>query len=477
MTHLQILLTVVAYVVMLYVVAWHSGRKATGEFFYTGGRDFGWWIVALGMIGAPMSGVSFVSVPGSVAFDSFSYLQMVLGFTVGQIVIALWLVPLFYRSGVTSLYEWLDMRYGVVAHRSGAMIFFVAKLMLTALKLLVVVEVLQVLLFDILGLPFWLNVAVTVALVWGFTIKAGVRSVVWTDVLQSALLISSVVGTILFIYNDMEWSILSLFEQLKNSSEAQIFFDYEPQKSRSFWQMFIGGVFILVAMTGLDQDMMQRNLSCRSCRASQLNILLTALCQAVVIALLLVMGWMLYTFASFRGLAISMGDAMFGEVVMSGAMPTAVGVLFILALMSSTYSTAGSALTSLTTSTIYDLVSPQKRQHKALRSIVHTSIALLIALIVLLLHWLSNQSLINLVYQIVSYLYGPILGLFLFGELSNRLPRAKLLPIVVTVAPVACYILKMSALELWGYNIGYELILYNALICVTGLYIISKPKC
>lgn len=168
---------------------------------------------------------------------------------------------------------------------------------------------------------------------------------------------------------------------------------------------------------------------------------------------------------------------MFGEVVMSGAMPTAVGVLFILALMSSTYSTAGSALTSLTTSTIYDLVSPQKRQHKALRSIVHTSIALLIALIVLLLHWLSNQSLINLVYQIVSYLYGPILGLFLFGELSNRLPRAKLLPIVVTVAPVACYILKMSALELWGYNIGYELILYNALICVTGLYIISKPKC
>ncbi len=480
MTHLQILTTVALYVAMLYVVAWRAATGATVRSFFTGGRQMQWGIVALGMIGAPMSGVSFVSVPGSVATDCFSYMQMVVGFTVGQIIIALWLVPMFYRSGVTSLYEWLDSRFGVTTHRSGAAIFLGTKLLLTAIKLFVVVWILQGLVFDDMGIPLWLNALITVTAVWGFTLRSGVRSVVWSDVLQTLLLIGSVVCTILVIFNRMDWNISTFFSDIKSSPMSQIVFDFGKESSRSFWQMFFGGVFVLTAMTGLDQDMMQRNLSCRNIRSSQLNILLTAIAQAVVILLLLTMGWMLYAYGSRFGLELPAdGDSVFATIALSPSMPKIVGVMFILALMSSTYSTAGSALTALTTSAIYDFSRQAKESatpSKRLRYTIHTALAIGVWVGVMLLSRVGNQSLINVVYQVVSYLYGPILGLFLFGSLSELKIREKWLFTVIIFAPIASFMLKSVAID-WGYNIGYELIIYNALITIAGLLIISKPKC
>ncbi len=481
MTSTLTLVTLLAYVLMLYGVAWFSARRADNQTFFTGGRRIPWLWVAIGMIGAPMSGVSFVSVPGSVAADGFTYLQMVLGFTVGQVVIAYGLVPLFYRLGVTSLYEYLDTRFGTQSHRIGAMLFLLSKSLLTALKLLVVCVILQNLLFEQLGVPFWGNVALMLLWIWGYTRRGGVKSVVWTDLLQTLFLIGSVVLTIVAIAKALDTPISTLFGDAFRDPRYPVFCWGDPSSSRTFGKMFVGGIFVLIAMTGLDQDMMQRNLSCPSARDSQRNILLTALCQAVVITLLLWLGSLLYRYAAAVQLpASATGDTLFATVAMQGGLPRWVGVLFLLGLLSSSCSTAGSALTALTTSTLFDLLPTQKRaeetQTTRLRHRVHTLLTLLIGLLVLLFHWLNNESVINLLYRVVSYTYGPILGLFAFGLLTRRSIREQGVWGVVLMAPILSALLQGVLLHTANYAIGFELILYNALFTMGGLWILSKRQ-
>lgn len=428
-----------------------------------------------------MSGVSFVSVPGSVATDGFTYLQMVLGFTVGQLVIAYGLVPLFYRQGVTSLYEYLDTRFGGRTHHTGALLFLLSKTTLTALKLLIVCEILQGLLFAPLGIPFGVNVVLVLALIWGFTRRGGVKSVVWTDSVQTLFLVGSVVGTIIAIANALDSPICTLFEEAFRGPRGEIFVWDDPQSPRAFGKMFWGGVFILIAMTGLDQDMMQRNLSCPSARDSQRNILLTALCQALVITLLLLLGDLLYRYAAAIHLPESAtGDALFAAVALEGGLSPWVGVLFLLALMSSSCSTAGSALTALTTSALCDLSRNPNRQPEAeitrRRHRIHTGLTLLIALLVLLFHYWNNESVINLLYRVVSYTYGPILGLFAFGILTRWSIRERMVPWVCLAAPLLSAALQTLLLRTTGYAIGFELILYNALFTMAGLGCLIRNK-
>lgn len=477
MTPHAILLTALLYAALLFGVAERSARRGDNRTFFTGGRRMAWWVVALGMIGAPMSGVSFVSVPGSVAEDSFAYLQMVAGFTVGQLVIAFLLVPLFYRLQLTSLYEYLEVRFGREAHRTGALLFIISKLLLTALKLLVVCRVMQFLAGTPLGIPFGVNVALTIGIVWGFTRRGGVGSVVWTDLLQTGCLVGAVVASIWAIMNHFGWSFSTVFEVVKNAPESKIFFfGVDPLSTQSFGKMFWGGLFILVAMTGLDQDMMQRNLSCPTARDSQRNILLTALAQAGVIALLLILGLLLYRYAEAVGIE-AVGDDLFGAVAICGGLPAIVGVLFVLGLLSSTWSTAGSALTALTTSAIFDLLPPATRSEEELtllRRRIHALLAVVIGGLVLLFAYGSSESLIHLLYRIVSLSYGPILGLFAFGLATRRTLRKRGIAGVCIAAPLTACLIQQLCLKYGGYAIGYELILYNALLTFTGLLLISK---
>lgn len=479
MTPLAVLLTVALYVALLFAVAWRAGRRADNAAFFTGGRRIRWYWVALGMIGAPMSGVTFVSVPGSVASDGFTYLQMVIGFTVGQLVIAGLLVPAFYRSKVVSLYEYLDGRFGITTHRTGAAFFLLSKTVLSALKLYVVCIVLQQLVCTPLGIPFIANVLLTVLFVWGYTRRGGVRSVVWTDVLQTLCLVAAVTAALVAIPRAMGSSFGDLCEAVFKSPYARCFVFDDPLSARSFGKMVVAGIFVLIAMTGLDQDMMQRNLSCPSARDSQRNILLTALCQAAVILLLLILGAMLYLYADCAGVELpARSDGTFAAVAVSGGLPRIVGILFVLGLVSSTYSTAGSALTALTTSTIYDLLhGTQGRGETELRRLrhrVHALLAAAFAVLILLFEYWASDSVINLVYRVIGFTYGPILGLFAFGMLTRLRIRERWVPLVCLAAPPASALLQEIVLHTTGYCIGFELIVYNALFTVAGLLILVQ---
>ncbi len=476
-----ILMTVVCYLLLLYGVAVLSSRRADNHTFFTGNRRMVWWVVALGMIGAPMSGVSFVSVPGSVATEGFTYFQMVLGFTVGQIIVALWLVPLFYREGVTSLYEWLARRFGAAAHRTGATLFLSSKLLLSALKLYVVSLMLQQLVFSAWGIPFWVNALLNVVLVCGYTLRGGVRSVVWTDILQTILLVAAVGVTCGVLLSQLLPEVPGLWSEIGATLVERTFVFHDPYSPFAFGKMVVGGIFILVAMTGLDQEMMQRNLSCPTPRDAQRNILLTALAQIIVIALLLLLGELLVRYLAVNELPLpAQNDALFAEVATGGTLPLGVGILFVLGLVSSTYATAGSALTALTTSVIYDLFpSISRRSSEKLtqsRHRIHLLLALVIGLLLLLYHHWVGESLIHLLFRIISLTYGPILGLFLYGTLSRRTLRSHWVAVVCVMAPLCSLLLQTFTQTVWGYFIGHELILYNALITVVGLQIISKKQ-
>ena len=423
--------------------------------------------------------MTFISVPGSVAVDSFSYMQMVAGFTVGQFVVAFVLIPLFYRLRVVSLYEYLDDRFGVASHRTGAWFFFISKILGAALRVYVVCAVLQLLVFDRYGLPFWFNALITMAFVWLYTQQGGVKSLIWTDSLKTFCLVASLVLSIVFIMRGLDFSFSDTVREVSSSPMSRIFFFDDPASDRYFWKMFAAGIVLLVCMTGLDQDLMQRNMSCATPRDSQKNIVLTAVSQIVVIFLFLVLGVLLYLYMEHRGLAMpEKTDQVFSLVAVGGGLPLVVGVLFVIGLISSTYSAAGSALTALTTSFTVDILEGTKRYGEArltrIRRGVHVAMALGMALVILAFGYLADDSVINLVYKVASYTYGPILGMFVFGMFTRLRVRDRWMPLVAVAAPVLSGFLQWWALEAWDYRIGFELLIYNALFTVIGMLLLVK---
>ena len=479
MTPAAVLATVLGYIAVLFAVAWISGRRADNAGFFTGNRRTPWYMAAFAMIGAAISGVTFISVPGSVAVDSFSYMQMVAGFTVGQFVVAFVLIPLFYRLRVVSLYEYLDDRFGVASHRTGAWFFFISKILGAALRVYVVCAVLQLLVFDRYGLPFWFNALITMAFVWLYTQQGGVKSLIWTDSLKTFCLVASLVLSIVFIMRGLDFSFSDTVREVSSSPMTRIFFFDDPASDRYFWKMFAAGIVLLVCMTGLDQDLMQRNMSCATPRDSQKNIVLTAVSQIVVIFLFLVLGVLLYLYMEHRGLAMpEKTDQVFSLVAVGGGLPLVVGVLFVIGLISSTYSAAGSALTALTTSFTVDILEGTKRYGEArltrIRRGVHVAMALGMALVILAFGYLADDSVINLVYKVASYTYGPILGMFVFGMFTRLRVRDRWMPLVAVAAPVLSGFLQWWALEAWGYRIGFELLIYNALFTVIGMLLLVK---
>lgn len=475
-----IIATILGYIAVLFTVAYISGRRANNEGFFVGNRSSSWWMVMLAMVGAAMSGVTFVSVPGMVAASGFSYFQMALGFMTGYFVIAFVLIPLFYKRNLVSIYGYLEERFGTGAYKTGAWFFFISKLLGASVRLFLICVVLQLLLFEPYGLPFWVNAAVTVLLVLLYTFQGGVKSLIWTDTLKTICLVLSIVLSIWFVLDRLDMPLSEMIATVKGSDSSRIFFFDDVNDKRYFFKQFLAGVFSVIAMTGLDQDMMQRSLACKNYRDSQKNLVVSALLQTAIIFVLLVLGVILYTFAAKMNIALPQGsDNMFPTVATQPTMPVIVGILFILGLVSSTYSAAGSALTALTTSFTIDVLGGAKRYDDSkltvVRKRVHICMAVAMFAVICALFVVGSSNVIDAVYTLASYTYGPILGLFAFGILTKWRVRGKYVGVVAIVAPILCFILQQNS-EAWfnGYKFSYELLIVNALITFVGLMLLIK---
>ncbi len=477
MSSATIIATIAGYIILLFVVARYAARRVNDSNFFTAGRSTHRAVAAIAMVGAAMSGVTYISVPGSVMADSFSYLQTTLGFFVGYMIIAFVLVPLYFRLGVVSLYEYLDHRFGVTTHRTGAWLFFISKLLSASLRAFVVCVVLQALLFERYDIPFVVNAAIMMSLVWLYTRRGGVRSVVWIEMLKTIIMVSSIVLCILFIMRALGYNLGDAARAIGDSEMSKVFFFDDPMDRRYFWKQFLAGIFLVVAMTGMDQDMMQTVLSCRSKRDAQRGLISSIMVQVVVIVLFLVLGALLYIYVAGRE-GVPEGDALFGYVATGGGLPAIVGVLFLLGLVASTYSSAGSALTALTTSMTLDILDGRKKGDEGLGKLrrgTHTAIAVTMALIIVAFNAWSSAGVITLIFTMASYTYGPLLGMFLFGLLTRRTINERAVPIIAILSPLICYVVSThSAAWFGGYTFSYEIIILNAALTMMGLYIFSK---
>ena len=482
MTPLSVIITIAAYFVILFTVSYIAGRKADNAGFFVGNRKSSWYVVAFAMVGSAISGVTYVSVPGMVAASNFGYLQMVLGFIAGQLIIAYLLVPLFYKMNLVSIYEYLENRFGMSSYRTGAWFFFISKMLGAAVRLFLVCLTLQLLVFEPFGLPFLLNVAITVALVWLYTFQGGVKSLIWTDSLKTFCLVVSVVLCIWYIASDLNLSFTGMVSTIADSDMSRIFFFDDVNSKQYFFKQFLAGAFTMIAMTGLDQDMMQRNLSCKNFRDSQKNIVTSGILQLFVILLFLMLGVLLYTFTERNGLQVPQkSDELFPMIATQGYFPVIVGILFVLGLISAAYSAAGSALTSLTTSFTVDILGSTKKHDETrtarIRKRVHVGMAVTMGVVILIFNVLNNTSVIDAVYVLASYTYGPILGMFAFGIFTKRPVRDRWVPLVALLSPVLCFVLDSHS-ETWfnGYSFSYELLIFNALFTFAGLCLLIRKK-
>lgn len=476
-----VILTIAAYFLLLMLVGRLSSRGADNSTFFTGGRTAPWPVVAFAMVGAMISGVTFISVPGMVVGKGYAYLQMVLGFIVGYVVIAFVLVPIFYRRNLISIYGYLEERFGRGTYRTGAWFFFASKMLGAAVRFFVVCAVLQLLVFEPLHIPFIFNVAVTIALIWLYTVNGGVKTLIWTDTLKSFCLIASVVLCIYFVARNLGLGFGGMVDAIGSHYSSRMFFFDDPMAGTYFWKQFLAGVFMAIATNGLDQDMMQRNLACRDSRQSQKNMIVSGVTQFFVIALFLLLGTLLVIFLERNGIAIpEKTDDIFGMVATHSAMPAVVGILFVLGLVSAAYSAAGSALTSLTTSFTVDILGAHRTktdEHLTrTRKRVHIGMSVLMGIVIVVFYYLSNQDAISAVYTLASYTYGPILGLFVFGLALGRPVRDRLVPAVCIAAPALSWFTQWALARWCGYETSFELLLINAAYTFIGLFLLSIGK-
>ena len=477
MDPLTILLVIACYFALLFFISYLAGRKADNAGFFSGNRSSNWLLVAMSTIGAAISGVTFVSVPGMVATSGWAYMQMVLGFTVGQFLIAYVLIPLYYKLNLTSIYQYLQQRFGMSTYKSGAWLFFVSKMLGASVRLFVVSEVLQLLVFDKLAVPvpFWVNAIITVLIVYLCTFKGGVKSLIWTDLLKTCCLILSVALCIYFVLragvNIEGWGA---------SDMTRTFFFDNPKEGTYFWKQFLAGVFLVIATTGLDQDLMQRTLSCKNPRESQKNLIVGALMQIVVIGLFLFLGFLLYSYANQMGIsevANLKGDDVFPFLATGNYFPVIVGILFIIGFIAAAYSAAGGALTALTTSFTVDILNKEKADNLTkIRTWVHVGMAILMAVCIYVIHLLNDDSVIQTVYKVASYTYGPLLGMFCFGIFTKKQVRDRWIPIAVIAAPVITWIIDVNSAEWFnGYVFSHERLILNALLTIVGMLLLIKP--
>jgi Na+/proline symporter len=484
MSPVILLLFLVIYFSVLIVISRFTSKGASdNSSFFIANRNSKWYFVAFGMIGTALSGVTFISVPGAVEKSAFGYFQFVLGNAVGFVLIATVLLPLYYRMNLVSIYTYLENRLGYWSYKSGAMIFLVSRTIGSAFRLYLVAIVLQKFIFDAWNVPFWVTIVICLVLIWSYTHKGGLKTIIITDTLQTVFLLSSVVLSIYFISRGLNLNLAETFETVKTSSYSKIFFwdDFGSNKNH-FIKQFLGGIFITIAMTGLDQDLMQKNLSCKNIGEAQKNMLTFTGIFVVINLFFLSVGALLYQYAQAKGIDVaSLGtaDHLFPEIALNylGLVPA---VVFMLGLTAATFATTDSALTALTTSFCVDFLGFDKKEdandEKLIkqRHYVHILFSFLIFLVVLVFKLINNDSVVNAIFKAAGYTYGPLLGLFAFGMMSKRRVKDKFVPFICILSPLLSFVIDANSLSWFNYSIGFELIIINALITSLCLLLISK---
>jgi SSS family transporter len=476
-----VLLVISAYFLLLFLISWFTSRKVTADTFFTGDRQSPWFLVAFGMIGASLSGVTFISVPGEVGNSNFYYFQVVLGYTLGYFTIAKVLLPLYYRLNLVSIYSYLEDRFGFWSYKTGSFFFILSRALGSSLRMYLVASVLQLILFDSLGIPFWVSVLITVGLIWLYTYRGGIKTVVWTDTLQTAFMLASVVITILLIGKDLDIKSLGDYVSAVTQDDRSKIFNLDWKAGTNFFKQFISGAFITIVMTGLDQDMMQKNLTCRTLGDAQKNMFWFTIILVVVNILFLSLGVMLYLYAETKGIALPAKSDQLFPMLATEHFSSFAGIVFVLGIIAAAYSSADSTLTALTTSFCYDFLqiernyAPEKRV--AIRKKVHIAFTVLMFFLILAFYWLNDQSVINSVFIIAGYTYGPLLGLYSFGLFTKFQVKDNWVPYLAVLAPLLTFLISSNSEKLlWGYKFGFEALILNGALMFFGLYLVRKKS-
>ncbi len=477
-----ILLVFLSYTALLFVVSFVTSRKADNQSFFVGNKKSPWFVVAYGMIGASLSGVTFISIPGWVGETQFSYMMVVLGYIVGYYAIAYILLPLYYKLKLTSIYSYLNTRFGFWSYKTGSFYFLVSRIIGASFRMFLVVNVLQIFVFDAWNIPFAVTISLFIFLIWLYTFKGGIKTIVWTDTLQTTFMLLSVVVSIYLIVKALNVDLGALIDMVADSSYSKIV--YSDWHSKLFFgKQFVSGAFIAIVMTGLDQDMMQKNLSCRTLKDSQKNVITLSWILVPVNLIFLFLGASLYIYASSSGKSIPvLTDDLFPMISIK-YLGTFAGMTFIIGLIAAAYSSADSALTALTTSFSVDFLGIERRKNVSekdkirTRTYVHIGISLIVLFTVILFREINDQAVIAKLFTIAGYTYGPLLGMFSFGLFTKYKVKDKFVPIVALVSPVICYFLSLFTEQLFGgYKFGFELLVVNGLITFIGFYFIRRKK-
>jgi SSS family transporter len=476
----ELIVSIIAvYFLVLIIIAYYTSKGADTETFFIANRNAPWYLVAFGMIGASISGVTFISVPGAVGADKFSYFQMVLGYLPGYAFIALVLMPLYYRLNLISIYTYLDERFGLNAYRTGAFFFLLSRTVGAAFRLFLAALVLHLGIFAPLGVPFWLNVIITIGLIWVYTFKGGIKTIIWTDTLQTFFLVSALIISVVLIASQLNLGVGELITTVQHSDYSQIFF-WEMNDKKNFFKQFLAGTFIAITMTGLDQDLMQKNLSCKNLKEAQRNMFSFCVVLVFVNLLFLTLGALLYMYAQEKGIALpERSDELYPLLALKlSSFGTLAAVFFLLGIIASTYASADSALASLTTSFCIDFLDFKNRKEEQRQKIkfwVHLSFSFLLFLVILIFKALNDESVINAVFKAAGYTYGPLLGLFAFGLFTRWKVRDKFVPFVCVASPLLCYLLNLYSADLFGgYKFGNEMLLINGGLTFLGLLALKK---
>ncbi|MHC1705533.1 MAG: sodium:solute symporter [Tenuifilaceae bacterium] len=466
------------YFLVLLVITYYTSRNATNLTFYLGNKKSPWYVVAFGMIGASLSGVTFMSVPGDVMNKQFTYMMMVLGFLAGYIVIATVLMPLYYRLNLTSIYSYLEKRFGNSTYKTGASFFLLSRIIGASLRMFIVVNVLQIFVFDAWNVPFFVTIIIFIISILIYTFKGGIKTIIWTDTLQTTFMLLAVVLSIIFISKELGLSFGGLITKVFQSDYSNMFVTDWSSK-QFFLKQFFSGMFIAITMTGLDQEMMQKNLSCRSLRDAQKNMFSFSVVLVFVNLMFLVLGAILIFYANTRGITVANTDDLFPTIAIQHLMPIA-GIIFIIGLISAAYPSADGALTSLTTSFSIDILGLNKfaiseEKKIKVRYLVHIGFAIILMLCIFIIRSINDEAIIQTLYKVAGYTYGPLLGLYSFGMFTKWQVKDKWIPLVAIASPIICYILSTYSVNLfWGYKFGFELIILNGALTFFGLWLLRK---
>lgn len=495
---------VIGYFVLLLVVAWYTSRNSNNDSFFIGNKNSNWMLVAFGMIGTSLSGVTFVSVPGTVGLTAFNYFQVVIGYLIGYALIAFILLPLYYRLNLTSIYNYLQHRFGMVSYKTGALFFLISRTLGATARLYLVINILQIFILDSMGVPFWVTTVIILIMIILYTFEGGVKTIVFTDTLQTSFMLIGLIVCTIYILSQLGTGFTGAIDEMRSMGLTKIF-NTDFNSSSHFFKHILGGAFITVAMTGLDQEMMQKNISVKNLKDSQKNMMTFSIIMTIVNFMFLFLGGLLYIFAAQNAIDVP-ADDLFPTTALN-YMPAAVSIIFIIALISALFPSADGALTALTSSFCIDILGLKRREEwtesfrRKVRLTVHFSFAIIFFLAVMMFKWIDNKSIIDVILKVAGFTYGPLLGLFAFGILTKRVINDRLSLVVCLIAPALIlgidfvnniqwysaqfdlskeFVQQVSSFShsiFKDFKIGYELLIYNGLITFVGLLMISKkPK-